>query len=193
MIVYMHFTFSTIPWILTLKITKSAWHFEIALYISTPRPPTPPPPLPKMGRQPFDIFPVLPAYIFWNGVSLQFSFLCLESKKFKVLYYSLQDLSSRFSFEHASCTALSSEEGNFHSRNIFLKCTLVFLFFFVFCLSQQSNNHTSCSMTTQVGHCSLLLLLIRPQIVMFSKVCFACLWFMSNYAYVVTCLLLIFF
>ena len=41
MIVYMHFTFSTIPWILPLKITKSAWHFEIALYISTPRPPSP--------------------------------------------------------------------------------------------------------------------------------------------------------
>ena len=36
-IVYMHLTFSTTPWILPLKITKSAWYFEIALYISTPR------------------------------------------------------------------------------------------------------------------------------------------------------------
>ena len=180
----MHFTFSTIPWILTLKITKSAWHFEIALYISTPRPP-----LPKIGRQPFDLIPVLPAYIFWNGVSLQFSFLCLESKKFKVLYYSLQEGLAL----NMLLVLLCHQKRATFLPEIFSSNVHYFFVIFVFCPSQQSNNHASCSMTTQTGHCSQLLLLIRPQIVMFSNVCFACLWFMSNYTYVVTCLFLIFF
>ena len=40
------------------------------------------------------------------------------------------------------------------------------------------------------GPRSQLLLLIRPQIALFSNVCFACLWCMPNYIYVVTCLFL---
>ena len=54
-----------------------------------------------------------------------FPFSALEARNSMCWIYSLQDLQSRFSFEHASCTALSSEECNFASRNIFLNCTIV--------------------------------------------------------------------
>ena len=54
-----------------------------------------------------------------------FLFCALEARNSRCWIYSLQVLSSRFNFEHACCTALSSEEGNFPStRKIFLTCTL---------------------------------------------------------------------